>query len=117
MYEVITHELSLVHYRRNLCSASSTGEQHSLTVDEKCTLYSLAVEHQQRHHEASGSVSCPIIAGVAAVTTKDAVKLAQAAVSCSCRGIMLGLPPYLKLNDQEIIRYVKQIKTGYTESE
>jgi len=84
-------------------ASGSTGEQHLMSVEEKIVLYRKCVEHCR-------PLDVPVIAGIAACTTAEACKLAQEAVSIGCQGIMLGLPPYLKLCDSEIKEYVIAIR-------
>lgn len=78
--------------------AGSTGEQHSMTVEEKSKLYRWAV---------AGSV--PVYAGVAAVRTSDAVTLARAAEAAGAQGILLGFPPYVRLTDLDARAYVRAV--------
>ncbi|MEY8350776.1 hypothetical protein AALF16_21275 [Bacillus cereus] len=44
-----------------------------------------------------------IYGGVAAVQTKDAIKLAISAEKVGLDGIILGFSPYLRINQQEAI--------------
>ncbi|CAM9281947.1 unnamed protein product, partial [Ectocarpus fasciculatus] len=80
----------------------TTGEQHSLSVDEKKKLFKLAVD-------SASEFSISILAGVSATSTFDAVDLAKCAVASGCGGIMLGLPPYLRLSDAEATAYVEAV--------
>lgn len=83
-----------------LLVSGSTGEQHSLTVDERVSLYR-AVK------EAAGDL--PLYAGVAAIRTRDAVRLAKEAEQAGYAAIMLGFPPYVRPNQQEAILYVEAV--------
>lgn len=81
--------------------AGSTGEQHSMTVEERALLYRWA---------AAGRV--PVYAGVAAVRTGDAVVLAQAAEAAGAEGILLGFPPYVRLTDLDARAYVGAVASA-----
>jgi 4-hydroxy-tetrahydrodipicolinate synthase len=80
--------------------SGSTGEQHSMTVDERCQLYAWAVA------EAGET---PVYAGVAAVRTQDAVRLAAGAARAGARGLMLGFPPYLRPSLDDVRAYVHDV--------
>lgn len=79
--------------------SGSTGENHLLSLEERIALYRFAVEEAQQF-------CVPVAAGVAATTTQQAVTLANAAVQAGCKGLLLGLPPYLRLSDKEIKAYL-----------
>lgn len=79
-----------------LLVSGSTGEQHSMTVDERAALYRWTVE-------AAGPI--PVYAGVAAVRTGDAVRLARAAADAGAAGILLGFPPYLRITTLDARAY------------
>ncbi|MBU6327636.1 MAG: dihydrodipicolinate synthase family protein [Verrucomicrobia bacterium] len=68
----------------------SLGEGATLSFEEKSAV-------QQTYVKAVGD-RAPVIAGVAALTTADAVKLAQTAKANGCRALMV-LPPYLYPSD------------------
>lgn len=93
------------HYRKNkvpaLLISGSTGEQHSMTIRERVSLF----------HEVKKAASDDFLlyGGVAAVLTKDAIELAAAAESAGLNGIMLGFPPYLRISQQEAHHYVEKI--------
>jgi 4-hydroxy-tetrahydrodipicolinate synthase len=64
----------------------SLGEGATLSFEEKSAV-------QQTYVKALGN-RAPVIAGIAALTTAEAVKLAQTAKANGCKGLMV-LPPYL----------------------
>lgn len=68
----------------------SLGEGATLTFDEKRAVLSLSCE-------AVGTAGF-VVAGVAALSTRDAVKLAQEAEKIGCHGLMV-LPPYAYSSD------------------
>jgi 4-hydroxy-tetrahydrodipicolinate synthase len=63
----------------------SLGEGGLLTLDEKRSLWTRAVE-------AVGA-AVPVVAAVGACSTRESVEIARAAEACGCRGLMV-LPPY-----------------------
>jgi 4-hydroxy-tetrahydrodipicolinate synthase len=92
----IDHALMAEHGRwlvANGCTAivahGSLGESATLTFEEKCRL--------QRTYVAA-LPGTPIIPGVAALATAEAVDLAKAAADNGCRGLMV-LPPYVYASD------------------
>jgi len=93
------------YYKRNkvhsLLVSGSTGEQHSMTVEERKILFAEV--------KKATKDDLLVIGGVAAVRTIDAINLAKAAQSSNLNGIMLGFPPYLRLNQKEAYSYVEQI--------
>lgn len=68
----------------------SLGESATLAFDEKAALFQTAVE-------AVGE-RVPIIPGIAALATAEAVRLARAAEAAGCSGLMV-LPPYAYSTD------------------
>jgi 4-hydroxy-tetrahydrodipicolinate synthase len=96
---------SVVDYYKKLAPAllvcGSTGEQHCLTILERKQLY-----HTVR--EVAGP-NYPLYAGVAAFKTADAIELAESALKDNYNGIMLGFPPYRKINQREAESYVRDV--------
>ena len=84
------HAKWLVEHR---CSAiivhGSLGEGATLSFDEKVALQKTYV---------AATPNTPIIPGIAALSTQEAVALAKAAKDNGCRGLMV-LPPYLYSSD------------------
>ncbi|MCP5544184.1 MAG: dihydrodipicolinate synthase family protein [Akkermansiaceae bacterium] len=92
----IDHGLMAEHGKwlvENGCSAiiphGSLGEGATLSFDEKVALQKTYVD---------ALPGTPIIPGIAALSTKEAVDLAKAAKDNGCRGLMV-LPPYLYASD------------------
>ena len=107
---VITHVANKLEAARRgsdvvggIIVSGSTGEQHTMTVEERIELYRLTVSTAKCYN-------VPVAAGVAATTTHGAVNLAKAAVDAGCEGIMLGLPPYCRLLDEEIRAYIMAVR-------
>ncbi|QAA23519.1 dihydrodipicolinate synthase family protein [Sporolactobacillus terrae] len=84
-----------------LLISGSTGEQHSMTYEERAALFS------EVKKEAKDDLI--LYGGVAAVRTKDAMALAVSAEKSGLDSIMLGFPPYLRISQQEAITYVEKI--------
>ena len=96
---------SLVDYYKKhkvpaLLISGTTGEQHSMTVEERMALF---------HKVKKSKNDLIIYGGVAAVQTNDAIALAITAEKVGLDGIMLGFPPYLRINQQEAFNYVSKI--------
>ena len=92
----IDHGLMAEHGKwliENGCTAvvchGSLGEGATLTFEEKLALQKTYV---------AALPNTPIIPGVAALSTKEAVDIAKAAKDNGCRGLMV-LPPYLYASD------------------
>ncbi|HET9065484.1 MAG TPA: dihydrodipicolinate synthase family protein [Gemmatimonadales bacterium] len=93
----VDHEFLGDHARRMAAAGSkgivalgSLGEGATLTFDEKVDVLASLVK-------AVGD-RVPVVAGVAALSTEEAVRLARAAAKVGCRGLMV-LPPYVYLGD------------------
>lgn len=57
------------------------------------------------------NIGCPFAVGVSATSLEDVTALAMKGVEVGCDGIMLGLPPYLRLCQEEIIHYVESVRS------
>jgi 1-pyrroline-4-hydroxy-2-carboxylate deaminase len=68
----------------------SLGEGATLTPQEKLELIKVAVRSLQQR--------APVVAGVSALSTREAVEFAQAAAEQGCAGLMV-LPPYVYRSD------------------
>ena len=103
----IDHGLMAEHGKwlvENGCTAvichGSLGEGATLTFEEKLALQKTYV---------SALPETPIIPGVAALSTREAVAIAQAAKDNGCRGLMV-LPPYLYASDwREMKTHMKAV--------
>lgn len=83
--------------------SGSTGEQHSMNLEEKLMLLQAVTEDQKLcgHME--------IIFGVASIREIEAVKLAAAIRGTGVAGILLGYPPYILPSQAEAVRYSEKI--------
>ena len=95
--DAVDHPFLAGHARRLIASGctglvplGSLGEGATLTFDEKVAILATCV--------ASVGDRVPVIAGIAALSTDEAVSLARAAVGAGCRGLMV-LPPYVYRGD------------------
>ncbi len=93
----IDHEFFAKHCRwliENGCTGivalGSLGEASTLKFKEKLAILETGVKTLQD--------KAPIIAGISALSTAEAVELAQAAQSAGCQGLMV-LPPYVYVGD------------------
>jgi 1-pyrroline-4-hydroxy-2-carboxylate deaminase len=68
----------------------SLGEAATLSFEEKCRLISICVKAVGRR--------APVVFGVSALSTAEAVALAKFAAKAGCRGLMV-LPPYVYSTD------------------
>lgn len=87
---------------KSVLVCGTTGEQHSLRVEEKRALIK-AIDNNQIVNNME------IIFGVAAIRQKDAEELAELIAVTNISGIMLGYPPYILPTQQEAINYTKSI--------
>lgn len=80
----------VAHGADGIVPLGSLGEGATLTADEKRAVLATLVE-------ALGE-SAPVVPGIAALSTAEAVALAQDAQALGCRGLMV-LPPYVYSTD------------------
>ncbi len=107
----VDHEFLAGHIRRLLASGcrglvplGSLGEAATLTSTEKVAILTTCV--------AATGGKVPVVAGVSALGTDEAVTLARAAAEAGCRGLMV-LPPYVYQGDwHEMRTYVSAIITA-----
>ena len=85
----------------SLLICGSTGEQHSLTIEERIRIISYFNE------QAFPGVE--LLFGVAAVRTTDAVRLVQALEDSVFSGLLIGFPPYVLPTQQQAVRYVEEL--------
>ncbi|MGO4110854.1 dihydrodipicolinate synthase family protein [Paenibacillus sp. YAF4_2] len=96
----------MIHYYKQhqvpaLLVSGSTGEQHSLTIEERVRFYQAVKE--------AAPEGMPLYAGVAAIRNRDAVRLADEAERAGMSAIMLGFPPYIRPNQHEAAAYVEAV--------
>lgn len=79
----------------------SQGEFYALTIEEKQRVLEIAVD------EVNGRV--PVYAGVGAITTREAVKLAKMAEEIGAQALSAITPYYIKPDEDELYEYYKDI--------
>ena len=89
------------HGSDGLVVTGTTGESPTLTFEEKVHIYKQAV----------GSVKgkCKIIAGTGGNSTKETIRLSQAAEKAGVHGIMLVVPYYNKPTQEGLFQHFKAI--------
>lgn len=92
----VDHDFLIAHGRwlvdagcAGLIALGSLGEGATLQLAEKQAIL----------ETCAGAVTAPVIAGIAALSTAEAVALARTAEACGCRGLMV-LPPYVYSTDE-----------------
>jgi dihydrodipicolinate synthase/N-acetylneuraminate lyase len=94
--ELALHAAWLLEHRAaGLVALGSLGEAATLSADEKRAILATCVR-------AAGS-RAPVIAGISALSTFDAVTLARDAERLGCGGLMV-LPPYVHVGDWRELR-------------
>ncbi len=81
--------------------AGSTGEWYSMRDDERRRVFELA------RRELDGKVT--MIAGTAAIATRDAVELTRAARDLGYDGAMVLPPPYAMPNEREVLEHFEAV--------
>ncbi|WP_336183241.1 dihydrodipicolinate synthase family protein [Bacillus sp. 205(2023)] len=96
----------IVEYLRNngidsLLICGTTGEQHSLSINERIQI----IEHfnQQKFEDIE------LMFGVSSIRTSDARKLIEKIEKTNIDVILLGFPPYIKPTQQQAIYYVDEL--------
>lgn len=83
--------------------SGSTGEQHSMNLEEKLMLLQAVAEDQKLCDPME------ILFGVASIRETEAVRLAAAVRGTGVAGIVLGYPPYILPSQAEAVRYSEKI--------
>lgn len=78
----------------------STGDQHAISIKDKIEIYKFVNKIK---------TSLKIIYGVSGTNTLNAIKLIECLEELNAENIMLGIPPYILPNQEEIISYVEII--------
>lgn len=88
---------------RSVLVCGSTGEQHSLNLNEKIELLTAIEEDRLLANEME------IIFGVSAIRQSEAEALATEVSKTNIAAILLGYPPYLLPTQKEALTYSKKI--------
>ena len=84
--------------------SGTTGEQHSMTADEKIAL----VDEIDRHPELADDFE--VIFGVASIREREAMRLAhRVEESPVVKVVLLGIPPYIQTTQDEAYQYVMHL--------
>ena len=81
--------------------AGSTGEWYTLHDDERLRLFEIARARLPPH--------VTLIAGTAAIATRDAVALTAAAQGRGCDGAMVLAPPYAQPSQRELFAHFREV--------
>lgn len=88
---------------KSVLVSGTTGEQHSLNLQEKMELLNRLEEEEELINEME------IIFGVSSVRQKKAEELAERIQVTKIAGVMLGFPPYILPTQEEAVSYAKSI--------
>ena len=94
-------ELQAQSKTNGIVVGGSTGEGASLDAKERCSLLSFC------SGVAAGRL--PVLAGITATSTREAVTKAQEAKSCGARGLLLSAPIYLRPQQRGILEHFHQV--------
>ena len=81
--------------------AGSTGEWYTLHDDERRRLFEIA--------RGCLDKSVKLVAGTAAISTRDTVALTASAAELGCDGVMVLAPPYAQPNERELLAHFKAV--------
>ncbi|MDO7268159.1 MULTISPECIES: 4-hydroxy-tetrahydrodipicolinate synthase [Shouchella] len=98
---------TLIHHLANngtdtVVIHGTTGEAPTLTLEEKQTLLSVAVEE-------AANANIKVIAGIGANSTQQAVQMAQLAEQTGADGLMVVVPYYNKPSQEGIYQHIAQV--------
>ena len=96
-----THAKALPVRRDQPCKLGSTGEFPYLRTAQRLEIVDTVVKAARRR--------VPVIAGVAATTTREAVSLAKEVVSLGADGVLAVLEAYFPISDDGVERYFRAI--------
>jgi 4-hydroxy-tetrahydrodipicolinate synthase len=88
---------------KSVLVSGTTGEQHSLSLEEKTALLNGLNSEKELVNEME------IIFGVASIRQKEAEILADKISTTNISGVMLGYPPYIIPSQEEAVAYSRSI--------
>ncbi|WP_199880536.1 dihydrodipicolinate synthase family protein [Bacillus massiliglaciei] len=88
---------------RSVLVCGSTGEQHSLTLNEKLEIL------QALEAEDELMTNMEIIFGLSSIRQKEAEELAKQIRSTNIAGVLLGFPPYVLPTQAEALVYAEKL--------
>lgn len=83
--------------------SGTTGEQHSMDLDEKVELISALEDEKHLMKDIE------IIFGIASIRQKEAEQLAERVKNTEIAAVMIGFPPYIIPSQDEAMNYAKEI--------
>ncbi|MEC1942550.1 dihydrodipicolinate synthase family protein [Bacillus velezensis] len=84
----------------------TTGEQHSLSIDERLQI--IEYFNQPKFEDVE------LMFGVSAVRTRDAVKLIEKIEKTNIHSILIGFPPYIRPTQEQAVYYVDELLSHTT---
>ncbi|WP_020008006.1 dihydrodipicolinate synthase family protein [Salinicoccus albus] len=88
---------------KSVLISGTTGEQHSMRLEEKIELISAL------DNEADLMQEIEVIFGVASVRQKEAEQLAKKVRGTEIAAVMIGFPPYIIPSQAEAVHYAKKL--------
>jgi dihydrodipicolinate synthase/N-acetylneuraminate lyase len=82
----------------------TTGEAYSISLGERDVLVRILLEHQKE--------DVPLIAGMGGLTFEDTVRLANKYFGWGIDAVVLPLPGYFKLNDEQAYHYFYELSVN-----
>ena len=90
----------------SLLVSGSTGEQHSMSIEERLRI--IEYFDQQRFPDIE------LVFGASAIRTRDAVRLIKALETSVVDVILIGFPPYIRPTQQQAVAYVEELLSHTT---
>ncbi|MEA1024817.1 dihydrodipicolinate synthase family protein [Bacillus subtilis] len=85
----------------SLLICGTTGEQHSLSIDERIQIIEYFSQRKSDDIE--------LMFGVSATRTSDAIKLIEKIEKTHIHSILIGFPPYIRPTQKQAIYYVDEL--------
>lgn len=96
----------VAHGVHGIFGIGSTGEAYALSVEERVAL--------TRAYVGIVNGRAPLIIGTGAVTTRDAVRLSEAAQEAGCDAVSVLTPYFIRLSEDEIRAYYRAVLEAVT---
>jgi 4-hydroxy-tetrahydrodipicolinate synthase len=102
---------AIVEYQKqngieSLLVSGSTGEQHSMSIEERLQI--IEYFDQQRFQDIE------LVFGASAIRTRDAVRLVKALETSVIDVILIGFPPYIRPTQEQAVAYVEELLSHTT---
>jgi len=79
----------------------TTGEAYSISLDERDTLVKVLLENKRE--------GVPLITGMGGLTFEDTIREANKYFSWGMEAVVLTLPGYFELNDEQVYQYFREL--------